>query len=74
MAKEMLDAIHRVGVDIRPEAMGVTWEDIAATLYGLASFVRESDLPYTIANEALITDEFIQHARRRIEATFGPWT
>jgi glycerol dehydrogenase-like iron-containing ADH family enzyme len=72
MAEEMLTAIHRVGVDIRPEAMGVTWEDVAATLYGLAAFVQESDLPYTIANEAQITDQFIGHARRRIEATFGP--
>jgi len=73
-AEEMLTAIHRVGVDIRPEAMGVTWEDVTATLYGLAAFVQQSGLPYTIANEAQITDELIQRARRRLEATFGPWT
>jgi glycerol dehydrogenase-like iron-containing ADH family enzyme len=73
MAEQMLTAIHRVGVDIRPEAMGITWEDIAATLHGLAAFVQKSRLPYTIANEAQITDEFIEHARRRIEATFDPW-
>jgi glycerol dehydrogenase-like iron-containing ADH family enzyme len=74
MAEEALAAIHRVGVDIRPEAMGVTWEDVAATLHGLASFVQESDLPYTVANEAQITDEFIRHTRCRIEAIFGPQT
>ena len=74
MAEEMLAAIHRVGMDIRPEAMGVTWEDVAATLHGLAAFVQENDLPYTVANEAQITDQFIGHARRRIEATFGPLT
>jgi glycerol dehydrogenase-like iron-containing ADH family enzyme len=74
MAEQMLAAIHRGGVDIRPEAMGITWQDVAATLYGLAAFVQESGLPYTIANEAQVTDEFIEHARRHIEATFGPWT
>jgi hypothetical protein len=73
MAEEMLAAIHRVGVDIRPEAMGVTWDDVSATLYGLAAFVRESGLPYGVAHEAEITGRFISTARSQIEAAFGPW-
>jgi glycerol-1-phosphate dehydrogenase [NAD(P)+] len=72
--EEILAAIHRAGVDIRPQAMGVTWNQVSETLYGLRSFVEENELPYTIANEAQITDAFIEHARRRIEATYGPWT
>ena len=71
-ANKMLDVIHRAGVDIRPEAMGVTWEQVVGTLYALASFVTSNDLPYTVANEAQITDRFIERARQRIEATFGP--
>ena len=30
----MLAAIHRVGVDIRPEAMGLTWETASAVARG----------------------------------------
>ena len=74
MAEETLALICRAGVDIRPEAMGVTWDQVAATLYGLASFVSSNDLPYTAANEAQITDRLIDRARERIEATYGPWT
>jgi hypothetical protein len=72
-AKEMLATLHRAGVDIRPEAMGVTWDQVAGTLYDLARFVTNSDLPYTVANEARITDAFIEQSRERIEAAFGPW-
>jgi glycerol dehydrogenase-like iron-containing ADH family enzyme len=71
--QEMLAAIHRAGVDIRPEAMGVTWDDVARTLHGLCAFVEETGLWYTIANEATITDEFIDHIRDRVEHTFGDW-
>jgi glycerol dehydrogenase-like iron-containing ADH family enzyme len=72
-AGQILHFIQRAGVDIRPEAMGVTWEDVSATLYGLASFVRQSNLPYGVAHEAEITDQFIHTARSQIEAAFGPW-
>jgi glycerol dehydrogenase-like iron-containing ADH family enzyme len=72
-ADEVLAAILRAGVDIRPEAMGVTWADVSATLYDLASFVQEAELPYGIAHEAQITDRFIASARSQIEAAFGPW-
>jgi glycerol-1-phosphate dehydrogenase [NAD(P)+] len=73
-AKEMLDIIHRSRVDIRPEAMGITWEQVAGVLYDLPLFVTRNDLPYTVANEARITDAFIEQSRKHIEATFGPWT
>jgi glycerol dehydrogenase-like iron-containing ADH family enzyme len=72
--EEMLSAIRRAGVDIRPQAMGVTWEDVARTLHGLRSFVEETGLWYTIANEATITDGFIDRIRDGIERTFGPWS
>jgi glycerol dehydrogenase-like iron-containing ADH family enzyme len=73
-AEEMLGIIHQAGVDIRPEAMGVTWDQVACTLHNLHLFVTNNDLPYTVANEARITDAFIEQSRERIEATFGPWT
>jgi glycerol dehydrogenase-like iron-containing ADH family enzyme len=72
-AEEMLAAIHRVGVDIRPEAMGVTWDDVARALHRLGSFVRESGLWYTVANDHVMTDEFIEHVQDRVQSVFGPW-
>lgn len=72
-AEETLSTIQRAGVDIRPEAMGVTWSDVNATLCSLASYVRENNLPYGIAHEAQITDAFLSSARSRIEIAFGPW-
>jgi glycerol dehydrogenase-like iron-containing ADH family enzyme len=72
-AERMLNAIQRAQVDIRPEAMGVTWADVSATLYSIAAFVRENNLPYGVAHEAEITDAFISAARSQIEAAFGPW-
>ncbi|HVR79133.1 MAG TPA: hypothetical protein VMS99_12175 [Acidimicrobiia bacterium] len=36
----MLSALHRVGVDIRPEAMGVDWVDVAARVTTLQEFTE----------------------------------
>jgi glycerol dehydrogenase-like iron-containing ADH family enzyme len=73
-AEKMLAAIHRAGVDIRAEAMNITWEDVSRTLYQLRSYVEKAGLWYTVANETTITDQFIYHVRDRVEQTFGPWT
>ena len=70
---DMLAAIHRVGVDIRPEAMGIGWDDVAGALGGIRSFVREAGLWYSILDEAEITPDFVAALRRRIEAAYGPW-
>jgi glycerol dehydrogenase-like iron-containing ADH family enzyme len=71
--QDMLSAIHRVGVDIRPQAMGVTWNQVNETLRGLSSFVREANMWYTIANEAVIDDALLDRIRSGIEMTYGPW-
>jgi glycerol dehydrogenase-like iron-containing ADH family enzyme len=65
--EEILSTIHRVGVDIRPEAMGITWDDAANALYRLSSFIRDAGLWYTVANETPITDKLIAHVRSHIE-------
>jgi glycerol dehydrogenase-like iron-containing ADH family enzyme len=72
-AEEMLGAIHHVGVDIRPEAMGVTWADVAEAMRQLAGYVEQAGLFYTIASDKPITEDFIERVRERIYATFGPW-
>ena len=72
-AERMLAAIHRAGVDIRPEAMGITWDDVERTLVGIRSFVRQAGLWYSILDEAEITPAFVADLRARIEAAYGPW-
>ncbi len=72
-AEEMLDAIHRVGVDIRPEAMGVTWDDVAEAIRKVPWYTKQAGLWYTIYDEVPITEEFIEQVRERITAKFGPW-
>jgi glycerol-1-phosphate dehydrogenase [NAD(P)+] len=72
-AEEMLNAIHRVGVDIRPEAMGITWDDVSHALKNLSSFVRQGGLWYGIAHEAQIDDTFVAQLKETITAKFGEW-
>ena len=43
-ARELRDAIRTIGVDIRPESMGIGWPGVDATLLGLSQFVREAGL------------------------------
>jgi glycerol dehydrogenase-like iron-containing ADH family enzyme len=70
---EMLTAIHQAGVDIRPQAMNVTWKEVAETLKGLSCFVEKAGYWYSIANEAVVDDAIIDRIRSKIEITFGPW-
>jgi glycerol dehydrogenase-like iron-containing ADH family enzyme len=71
--EKMLEAIHRVGVDIRPEAMGVTWDDAAEAMRKLAWYVRYADLWHTVADVEPITEDFIVHIKDRVYSTFGAW-
>jgi glycerol dehydrogenase-like iron-containing ADH family enzyme len=65
-AQEMLSAIHKVGVDIRPEAMGISWDDISHALKNLSGFVREAGLWYGISHEAQIDDAFVEQVKDNI--------
>lgn len=69
----ILSALERVGVDIRPEAMGITWDDAATAMRGLPRYVREADLVYTIVDARPVTEEVIEEVRDRVYATFGAW-
>ena len=71
--EEMLATLHRTGVDIRPEAMGVTWEDAATAMRQLASYVRYAGYWFTVADVRTVTDDLLERARERLYDTFGPW-
>lgn len=70
-ADEMLELIHRAGVDIRPAAMGLTWAEVEHALVNLRRFVHEAGLWYGIAHEAEITPRWVAGLRERIEAKYG---
>jgi glycerol-1-phosphate dehydrogenase [NAD(P)+] len=72
-AEEMLKTIHRIGLDIRPEAMGVTWKDVSAALINLRDYVRRNGLWHSIAHDTEIKPDFVERIRDGIEAIYGPW-
>lgn len=59
------------GVDIRPEAMGITWDDVAVALKGLREFVGTNDLPFGIAHDAVIDDALVAELRALVEGGRG---
>lgn len=71
--EKMLAAIQRAGVDIRPEAMGVTWDDAAEAMRKMAWYVRYSDLWYSTADARPVTEEFIEKIKGRVISTYGEW-
>jgi glycerol dehydrogenase-like iron-containing ADH family enzyme len=72
-ADEMVAALARAGVDIRPEAMGVTWADAEAAMRSLGEFVRSAGLWHSIADERPVDDAIVRAVRDRIDAAYGPW-
>jgi glycerol-1-phosphate dehydrogenase [NAD(P)+] len=61
---ERIKAIaDQIGVKYRPEEMGVTWDQVAAALRTLKSFVERAGLWYTVASERPITEDWIARVR-----------
>ena len=48
----MVAALARAGVDIRPEAMGVTWDDVGEAMRTLPAYVRDAGLWFSVARRA----------------------
>ena len=69
----MLDLIYRAGVDIRPENMGLTWDDVFAALKYEREFVVMDDKWFTVANDYVVTDEFCARVKAAILAKYGGW-
>lgn len=70
---EMLNAMHRIGLDIRPEAMGLTWDQVSEALLGLKDFVHDGKLWHSIVHDVDITPDFVAQIRKDIEGLFGIW-
>ena len=72
--EEILAALHRVGVDIRPEAMGVTWEDAETAMRRLAWYVRYADFWFTVADAKPVTDDIVDRVKDRLYGMYGAWS
>jgi glycerol-1-phosphate dehydrogenase [NAD(P)+] len=72
-ADEMVAALARAGVDVRPEAMGVTWADAEAAMRSLGEFVRSAGLWHSIADERAVDDAIVAEVRDRIDGAYGAW-
>jgi hypothetical protein len=66
-ADELRRAVREIGVDIRPAAMGLGWDDVEATLLGLRGFVRAAGLPYGIAHDHAVDRAFLDDLRRKVD-------
>lgn len=73
-ADRMLEALHRVGVDIRPEAMGVTWDEVEKAVSTLPTFIEEAGLWFTAASARPIPDDLVSRAREGIVGKYGDWS
>lgn len=64
--EELRAAVANIGVDIRPEAMGISWEAVDAALRGLKDFVRAQGLAHGIAHDFAVDDAFLAALRIRV--------
>lgn len=65
-AAELRAAVRNIGVDIRPESMGITWADVDASLLGLRDFVRATGLPRGIAHDFPVDAAFLARLRQMV--------
>ncbi|MEM7022334.1 MAG: iron-containing alcohol dehydrogenase [Pseudomonadota bacterium] len=70
-AEELLAAVVHLGIDIRPQALDVTWEDVFDSMRGLRDFAQRENLPYGIAHDFDVTDALLTNAKRKIEEAFA---
>lgn len=61
-ADHVLSVLRRMEIDLRPEAMGITWEDVAEALRRLPDHVRRNGLWYSVALDRPITEPWITEA------------
>ena len=69
-AEEMLDTISSIGLDIRPEAMGLTWDQLVEGLKMLRGYVNEVGLWHSIAHDVNISDGFIYDLKDRLDKAY----
>jgi glycerol dehydrogenase-like iron-containing ADH family enzyme len=66
----MLAAMIRAGVDIRPEAMGVAWDDVAEAVRTLPAYARAAGLWSTVVDVRPPGDDLVERAREDLDSAY----
>jgi glycerol dehydrogenase-like iron-containing ADH family enzyme len=70
-ADEMLDTIAGIGLDVRPEAMGLTWNQATEGLTGMRAYVKTLPLWHSLAHDVTITPGFIVDLKVRLDRAYA---
>ncbi len=70
-AEEMLETISGIGLDIRPEAMGLTWDQLEEGLMAMRRHVSEVGLWHSIAHDEVITAGFVADLKERLTCAYA---
>ncbi len=71
-ADEMLDTIASIGLDIRPTAMGLSWDQFEEGLTMMRRYVNAVGLWHSIAHDATISPGFIADLKKKLLKAYGP--
>lgn len=66
----ILDVIYRGGIDIRPEAMNITWDEVRAALKDMKAHIKRAGLWYTIGCDFDVTDEFCDMIQEKVTTKY----
>ena len=69
-AEEMIGYIIRAGVDIRPESMDITWEDMGNALIKMKEYINKIGLWHSIAHDKVIDEKFVADLKLKIEKKY----
>jgi len=67
----MLDTIAGIGLDVRPQAMGLTWDQAVAGLTGMRAYVNTLPLWHSMAHDVTITAGFVADLKSRLDKAYA---
>lgn len=68
---EMLDVIARIGLDVRPEAMGISWTQFEEGITTMRSYVKTLPLWHSMAHDVEVTPGFIGDLKARLANAYA---
>jgi glycerol dehydrogenase-like iron-containing ADH family enzyme len=70
-ADEMLETISTIGLDIRPEAMGLSWSQLEEGLSTMRSYVNSLPLWHSLAHDVDVSPGFIRDLKKRLDSAYA---
>ena len=69
-ADQMMDAIAGIGLDVRPEAMGLHWHQAEEGLTGMRAYIETQPLWHSLAHDTDITPGFVKDLKQRLDLAY----